>query len=650
MKMQAIGPDLLPKVVNAMGQTRLFKGIDVRHLGPIAQQGLLAHYADGETIATQGEKADAVHIVLNGRVAVHMVPEGLEEKFEIARLEQRDTFGETEMMLRTTLTRSYTASGQALVLKFADSAFDLIFERIATFGMHMSRLFAERVNEVSPKVPLPLYEVRDPPKEADFALVPLEFIQRNRCVPLATRGNVLILGFVDDLTPHLVNTVRAIVPGMELQPVRLAAAAYDRLMQSFSGGVDLSASVAAVAHPSTPTVYMGPGPGGAPAAPASAVAGGMAAPGGTPPRGGPRMAGNPKLDALLKRMVAEGASDLHLSAGHKPRWRIDGEICEISDAKVLGPDTVYELFEPITPQRNLWEFQTNDTDFAYAIKGLARFRVNIFRDNNGVGAVMRQIPDKILTLEQLGMPRTVQRMCDHPKGLVLVTGPTGSGKSTTLAAMVDYINRTRRTHIITMEDPIEFVHKSQKALVNQREVGPHTESFARALRASLREDPDIVLVGEMRDVETVSLALETANTGHLVFGTLHTSTAISTVDRIIDLFPHEQQSQVRAVAADVLKGVVAQTLCRKRGGGRIAALEILVGSMAVSNLIRERKNHQIANIMMTSKKMGNMMLNEQLQQLVIDGLVEYEEALAKAIDKPELAKRFGREYFDEEPV
>jgi twitching motility protein PilT len=212
--------------------------------------------------------------------------------------------------------------------------------------------------------------------------------------------------------------------------------------------------------------------------------------------------------------------------------------------------------------------------------------------------------------------------------------------------MIDYINRTRRQHIITLEDPIEFEHKSQKSLVNQREVGPHTLSFARALRAALREDPDIVLVGEMRDKETIQLAIETANTGHLVFGTLHTSTAISTVDRIIDVFPPEQQGQVRTVVAEVLKGVVSQTLLKRKGGGRVAALEVLIGSHAVSNLVREGKNHQIFNIMLTQKQQGNQLLNDQLEQLVRDGRTEYEESLMKALDKPEFAKRFGKEYFD----
>ena len=351
---------------------------------------------------------------------------------------------------------------------------------------------------------------------------------------------------------------------------------------------------------------------------------------------------SPRLYQFLRRMLAERASDLHLSGGHRPRWRIDGDMLEIKDTSVLGPEDVLELVKPIMPSRNLEQFlQDNDTDFASALPGASRFRVNVFRDHRGVGTVMRQIPEKILSIDQLGLPAVVRQLCDYPKGLVLVTGPTGSGKSTTLAAMVDHINRTRTSHIITLEDPVEFVHVSQKCLVNQREVGPHTTSFARALRAALREDPDIVLVGEMRDLETVALALETANTGHLVFATLHTNTAVSTLNRIIDMFPAEQQNQVRAVLADTLKGVVAQTLCRRVGKGRIAALEILVSDTGISNLIREGKTQQMMSAMQTGKSRGNRILNEELLRLVKEKLITQEEAMSKTVDKPDMASKLG---------
>src|SRR5690606_26140605 len=256
----------------------------------------------------------------------------------------------------------------------------------------------------------------------------------------------------------------------------------------------------------------------------------------------------------------------------------------------------------------------------------ARFRVNVFANRLGIAAVLRQIPNQIRTAEELGLPQALLDLCFLTKGLVLVTGPTGSGKSTTLAALIDYINRNRSDHILTIEDPIEFVHRNKKCLVNQREVGVHTESFKRALRAALREDPDIILVGELRDLETVAIAIETAETGHLVFGTLHTTTAPATVDRLIDQFPADQQEQIRVMLADTLKGVVAQTLCKKVGGGRIAALEILLVNHAISNLIREGKTFQIPSVMQTSKAKGMCTLNDSLLDLVKKGLVEPAEA------------------------
>ncbi len=275
----------------------------------------------------------------------------------------------------------------------------------------------------------------------------------------------------------------------------------------------------------------------------------------------------------------------------------------------------------------------HDTDFAYEIEGLARFRANIFMDRKGMGGVFRIIPSKILTAEDLGLSKHILNLCDLSKGLVLVTGPTGSGKSTTLCAMIDHINRHRDDHLITIEDPIEFTHENKKCLVNQREVHNHTDSFKDALRAALREDPDIVLVGEMRDLETIAIAIETAETGHLVFGTLHTTTAVSTVDRIIDQFPADRQQQIRVMLSESLKGVIAQTLLPKKGGGRVAALEILIVTPAVSNLIREGKTFQIASSMQTGKNVGMVMLNDALFDLVQNGLVEPRDAYIKAVDK-----------------
>ena len=313
-------------------------------------------------------------------------------------------------------------------------------------------------------------------------------------------------------------------------------------------------------------------------------------------------------------MVDTKASDLHLSTGMPPLVRKDGHIQPLEEgAAAMTHDDVVALLDPIMPETNREEFaQRNDTDFAYEIKGLARFRANMFLDRKGRGAVFRVIPAKILTAEELGLSPHILKLCKLNKGLVLVTGPTGSGKSTTLCAMIDYINRTRTDHIITIEDPIEFVHENKGCLINQREVGTHTGGFKNALRAAMREDPDIILVGELRDLETVAIAIETAETGHLVFGTLHTTTAASTVDRVIDQFPTDQQAQIRIMLSESLKGVIAQNLCRKIGGGRVAALEVLLINSAIANLIREAKTFQIPSMMQVGRAQGMVALNDAL--------------------------------------
>ena len=340
------------------------------------------------------------------------------------------------------------------------------------------------------------------------------------------------------------------------------------------------------------------------------------------------------MDSLFKKMSDIGASDLHLSVSVPPMIRKDGKMMLLEEGKVLTADSMKTLLTSIMPEKNIEEFdKRNDTDFAYEIPGLARFRANIFMDRKGMGGVFRIIPTEILTAEKLGLSKAIMDLCNLSKGLVVVTGPTGSGKSTTLCAMVDSINKTREDHIITIEDPIEFTHENQKCLVNQREVHNHTDSFKDALRAALREDPDILLVGEMRDLETISIAIETAETGHLVFGTLHTTTAPSTVDRIIDQFPADRQQQIRVMLSESLKGVIAQTLLPKKGGGRVAALEVLIVTPAISNLIREGKTFQIPSAMQTGKNHGMIMLNDALMELVKKDLVEPRDAYIKAVDK-----------------
>jgi twitching motility protein PilT len=382
-----------------------------------------------------------------------------------------------------------------------------------------------------------------------------------------------------------------------------------------------TASAAPAAAPKPAAVISRPTPAAIPAAPARAAA-----------VVNERARG--ELDALLKTLVSKNASDLHLRCGEPPVFRLHGEMQRVEGRSVLTNDALEAMLLSIMPERNRTEYEElNDTDFAYEIEGIARFRANAMRERKGAGAVFRVIPAQVVTVEQMGITPEVQQLCYLTKGLVLVTGPTGSGKSTTLCSLIDLVNRARTDHVITIEDPIEFVHPNKNCIITQRQVGVHTKSFKSALRAALREDPDIVLVGELRDLETVAIAIETAETGHLVFGTLHTTTAASTVDRLIDQFPADRQEQIRVMLADSLKGVISQTLCKKIGGGRVAAREILLTLPAVSNLIRESKVFQINSVIQTSRKLGMVTLNDALIDLVDGKQVEPKEAYMKAVEK-----------------
>jgi len=347
-----------------------------------------------------------------------------------------------------------------------------------------------------------------------------------------------------------------------------------------------------------------------------------------------------KIDAFFRLMNAQGASDLHMAAGSQPCLRIHGDLEPVKYHE-LANDELLALLGEIAPEGRMKQFEeTGDVDFAYEITGLGRYRANYFRQAAGAGAVFRQIPSKIMTIEQLGLPPIARQFAMLDKGLVLVTGATGSGKSTTLAAIVDYANKNRRDHILTIEDPIEFRHTRVNCLINHREVGQHTRSFAAALRGALREDPDIILVGELRDLETIQLALEAAATGHLVLATLHTPSAMKTVDRIIDVFPTDAQEQVRTTLSESLKGVVSQTLFKRTDGrGRVAALEVMVNTPAVGNLVREGKTHQLVNVLQTGKRLGMQTMDDAITELLDGGKISPEEAFDRCIDKRRFIER-----------
>ena len=352
----------------------------------------------------------------------------------------------------------------------------------------------------------------------------------------------------------------------------------------------------------------------------------------TPPVSLADMGAN-RIDTLLRIVVDKKASDLHLSVGSPPLIRVDGDLQRLK-WRTLTEEEYESLVAPIAPEKPFRDWkETGDADFGYSMGKIARFRVNLFRQEHGSGAVMRMIPPKVLTIEELGLPPLVANLARVARGLVLVTGPTGSGKSTTLAALLDWINRTRASHIVTIEDPVEFIHAPQKSLISHRELGFDTPTFAGALKAALREDPDVVLVGELRDLETMSMALQAAETGLLVFGTLHTNSASKAVDRLIDSFPAEEQEQVRTVLAEVLKSVVAQVLLKRKGGGRVPAFEVLRGSSALSNSIREGKTNMISTLIQTGRNAGMIGMDQSLADLAVAGTVESEEAFEKALDK-----------------
>ena len=599
MKSTVVQEGSVERVAALLRGSPLFRSLSDEHLRLAVTRATLIQLEPGETIVREGESPEGLLLVLDGELRVVMGGAPGKEAIEIARFGPGQTVGAASLVLDRPSEATVNAVARTTVACVPRSVVVAIVEQAPSFGLELARVLAERLASAVDRIPAPEAEPGLRPSDEALALLPHEFMTRHRLLPLSVDGDVATIGFADPPMPEVVQRIRTHLPAMELRAVRVPGSLLDEALRTRIGA--------------------GPGVGAGPTADRAA------------------------LERLLQAMSTEGASDLHLAGGQRPRWRIDGEIHEIADVPVLGPETALELLGGALPDRNREEFaRTNDTDFALELAGVARFRVNLFRDLGGVGAVLRMIPTTILSLERLGMPKVVAQLCALPKGLVLVTGPTGSGKSTTLAAMVDLINRTRREHVVSLEDPVEFVHASKASLVNQREVGPHTSSFARAIRAALREDPDIILVGEMRDLETVSLALEAANTGHLVLATLHTSTAISTVERIIGLFPPEEQSRIQVTLADVMRGVVSQVLLRRVGGGRVAALEILIVNAAVSNLIREGKVHQIASSMQTGKAIGNQMLNESLAELARSGTVAVEEALAKAVDKADLARRLGR--------
>ena len=587
--------ELIAVANKVFDENEFFKPLNgPQRLQIINKAAVFEKYENGESIVRQGDPSDFLFVVMQGVVSI-VVRDG-DDEYEVTKLSEGQMIGEMAVIMEDKRTASVIASGEVIILKLANVVFKKVMAVIPEAGLSMMKILCERLKKASKppihrdmtaNAPVPALEI--------LSLLPVAFMQRHRVIPVKKRDDCLILGYLDDFDDALSDKLQRMIPALKIEPALMDVSFYNKVMQSYSGE-NISKEVVG--------------------------------------------SGVKHIDDLLKRLVQEGGSDLHLSAGQKPRWRIDGSIRVIAGYNELGANEVFDLLKPIMRRDSIENFdKTGDEDFAYSMDEQSRFRINLLKDNNGVSAVFRHIPNTIFSLQDLGMPDILRKWADMPKGLILVTGPTGSGKSTTLAAIIDYINRTRECHILTIEDPIEFVHKSKNSLVNQREVNVHTKTFSRALKAALREDPDVVLVGEMRDLETISMAVETANTGHLVLATLHTSTAMSTVNRIVDQFPAESQEQIRTALADNLIGVCCQTLCKKIGGGRVAALEVLNMDYAMGNMIREGKTHMLASAMITGSAKGNKILNDDLIRLIKTGKITKEEAYMHSVDISDLQRK-----------
>lgn len=605
MKSIQLETDRRTKILKTMADMPFFAALNPEHIEKLLAIGSLLQIEPDEVLVKQGEDSDSFYVLVEGKMAVYHEKEG--QRMLLGYLDFPGTVGEMGLILGKPRTATVIARDPSLALKFTREMFFNLLAQAPKFGLGITQGIAQRLEDVSEQVfSAAPRKTLDTPNPALARYLPSGFMARHRVVPVETDGNRFVLGCVDAPNPQVLSSVYDLLPGREVVPTNITQSYFDAFMEGMSGA-------------------------------GGGVAGGDDDPDGEPSRL------PPQISQIFDRMVIEGVSDLHLSAQRRPRWRLHGELKTLEDAPVMRAEELYSLLEPIMEERHKQEFSEYcDTDLVYSAPNGSRYRINMYRDDLGVSAAVRLLPSNIAALDDLNVPPVVERFCSLKKGLVLVTGPTGSGKTTTLAAMVDHINSTRALHILTLEDPVEFVHVNEQALVTQREVGAQTSSFTRGLRSALRQDPDVILVGELRDAETVALAMEAANSGHLVLATMHTNSAASTVDRIIATFPSDEQETIRNSLADVLGGVVAQALAPSMDGGRVGVYEVMVPTRAVCNLIREGKTFQIPdNMQTTARDEGHQLQMVVFEELVRAGKVSAEAALGLANDRDGLAGRLG---------
>ncbi len=595
----------------------LFKTLTPNDREIVLTHATLHEFSPNEVIITEGEVADSFFLVLRGQAAVTVQISPVESPIELNQISAPNIFGEMALLLQNPRSATVVATGNTVVLRFLQAAFELMLDGIQGFGRQLSTSLAVRLAQTSRRVPLQEIE-KEQLGSIDgktLRLLPSPFILRHRVMPLQFQNNLLTLGCVDDPTPTVFQTIQRIVPGCQIRPFRISYDTFTHALRSH-GMLD-RASSSEVVLPQDPPIIVGvlPSQEELPVPQTTIEVQAQIA----------------KIRPLLQRVVAEGASDLYLSAQQKPRWKIGHRLYTIEDYRELRPLEAFHLLSGLLPQPRLKQFEEqHHTDFSCTVRDLARFRVNLFRSEQGVNAVLRHIPLSPPNLEQLQFPPPLLSITQLREGLVLFSGPPGSGKTTTIAALVNAINHTRRVHVLTLEDPIEYVHSSHQALVHQREVGSHVLSMTQGLKAAMRETPNVLVVGDLDNTNTIKLVLEAARSGCLILCATQSRGAARTILRLLEQFPVDEQPYIRRALGEVLRCVVSQELCHHNKGGRVAAFEFMSMDPDTAKLLRE--DNLTAMIEQLTKRPGNMTIHHHLARLIQTGQISIEEGHAHAID------------------
>lgn len=605
----------------ALSLSPLFRSLTPNDREIVLTHATLHEYAPHEIIISEGEIADSFYLLIQGEASVSFKISAMENPIELSRVEAPDILGEMALLLGIRRSATVSALGQCFALRFHHAAFELMLDGIKGFGRQLSILLAERLAQTSRRVPLPEIE-RDKLGQIDAQTIrrlPPPFILRHRVLPLQFQNNLLTLGCVDDPTPTLFQAIQRMLPGTQIRPFRISYDTFSLALNTH--GLQDRPTSGELNLPQEPPVIVGvlPSQDELP----------------LPQTHLDIQTQLAKIKPLLQRAVAEGASDLYLSAQEKPRWRIGNTLFTIEDYRPFRPLEAFHLLSGFIPQPRQMEFEKNHhIEFSCTLPALGRFRINLFRGEKGINAVLRYIPLIPPAPEQLQFPVGLMNLLKFRDGLVLFSGSPGSGKTTTMAALLYAINQTRRVHVLTLEDPIEYVHESHQALIHQREVGSHANSMPEALQAAMREAPDILMVGELNDPESLSLAMEAARSGCLVLASTQTKGAARTLLRFLEQFPSDKQFFARRALSEVLRAVVSQELCRKLQGGRIAAFELLYMDPQSSNLLRQDQLSEL--IAKLTEQPNNLSIHVHLAQLVHNGIITPEEAFLHAFDRKAL--------------